>query len=182
MTEVLPSTDQLTVGPASPDTVWLKRLADEDAAAFFDLIEFDRDHLSQFGMPIAADYTDKRKVLFSIGMQQYRPDLSRFGIWDGDVLVGSNMASLRAGNRAELSTWIGKEHIGHAYASRARDLLVDYAFHTLNVGGVYSRIVVGNEPSRRSVEKSGFTYTGEVIEMDGTRTWHYIRQNTERHE
>ena len=89
-------------------------------------------------------------------------------------MVGSNNLTPEDDNRAELGSWVGKEHIGQGYAGRARALLVDFAFNHLGLDEVHCDIVVGNEPSKRSVEKSGFTLTGDFVDDEGIHKWRYV--------
>jgi len=153
---------------SSNDTVSLKQLVPEDARLYFDLVNFDRSHLSQHGDNTAQKYPTAKTVKDSIenpaNMGKYR-----FGIWDGERMVGSNNLTLMGNNTAELGSWVGKEYIGNNYAARARKLLVDFAFNHLGLREVFCEIVVGNTPSKKSVEKSGFAYAGE---RDGK--WIYV--------
>jgi RimJ/RimL family protein N-acetyltransferase len=56
-------------------------------------------------------------------------------------------------------------------------MLVDFAFNTLGLDEVFCNVTVGNEPSRRSVEGSGFTFKEE---KDGQ--WVYVLANPARQE
>lgn len=142
------------------DTISLKQLIPDDAQLYFDLVDFDRDHLSQNEDVTASKYPTVDAVRMSI-KKPASTNKYRFGIWDGDKMVGSDNLTLKENNMAELGSWVGKEHIGHNYAARARKLLVDFAFNQLGLDEVFCEIVVGNIASRKSVEKSGFVYEGE---------------------
>lgn len=88
-------------------------------------------------------------------------------------MVGYDSITPDGEGSAELGSWVGKEYIGHRYAGRGRALLVDFAFNVLGLSLVHCDIVVGNEPSRRSVVRSGFQYEGEFTGKDGQLHWRY---------
>ncbi len=154
-------------------------LAPQDADDYFGLIAQDPEHLSQHGDETADKYPDAESVRDSI-LYPNNPKKYRFGIWDNGVMVGSNNLTPMDESRAELGSWVGKEYIGQGYAGRARAVLVDFAFNSLNLQEVYCDIVVGNVASRRSVEKSGFEFNGELEGADGLSRWRYSLQNPKR--
>ena len=153
------------------ESVVLKQLIPEDAENYFRLVDSDRAHLSQLDDTTAAKYPTVESVRESI-VQPTNPDKYRFGIWDGDTMVGSDNLTPVAENRAELGTWIAKKYVGNRYAGRARKLLVDFAFNQLHLDEVFCEITIGNGASRKSVERSGFNFTGE---HDGK--WTYTLEN-----
>lgn len=150
------------------DTVQLRQLIPDDAEPYFALVEYDRAHLSQHGDTTAQKYQTVEDVTDSI-VHPSNPQKYRFGIWDGDTMVGSDNLTPTDDNRAELGSWVGKQHTGNRYAARARVMLVDFAFGTLGLDEVFCSVTVGNEPSRRSVEGSGFALREE---KDGQ--WVYV--------
>lgn len=162
--EVVPQTELKSSGriilQSKDDSVSLKQLIPEDSPSYFQLVDSDRAHLSQHGDVTALKYPTVEKVRESI-LHPTNPDKYRFGIWIGDEMVGSNNLTLEKSNRAELGSWIAKKYIGNRYAGRARKLLVDFAFNHLNLDEVYCEITIGNDASRKSVERSGFTLTDE---------------------
>lgn len=156
------------------DTVKLMQLTAADAQAYYDLIVYDPDHLRQFRDVTADKYPDVSSVRESIEHPR-NPDKLRFGIWDSGVMVGSINLTPEDDDRAEIGYWVGKQHAGHGYAVRSTDLLVGYAFSSLGLSEVYANIVVGNEASRKSVEKSGFVLVHEFVNEEGVREWQYKR-------
>jgi RimJ/RimL family protein N-acetyltransferase len=155
------------------DTVSLRQLVPGDAQRYFDLIENDRAHLSQFRDRTADKYPNVESVLRSIE-DPADDNRYRFGIWDGDVMVGTDNITVYGQDRAELGSWISKPFIGQEYAGRGRRLLVDFAFNTLGLDYVYCDIDVGNNASRRSVEKSGFEFVGEHDDESGNDYWRFV--------
>lgn len=142
------------------DSIVLKQLYPEDAERYFQLVDSSREHLSQNEDVTAKKYPTVETVRESI-VHPRNPDKYRFGIWEGDIMVGSDNLTPVESNRAELGSWIAKKYTGHRYAGRARKLLVDFAFNQLHLDEVFCDVTIGNEPSRKSVERSGFTLSGE---------------------
>jgi len=170
---VLPTSERIVL--QGNDTVRLMQLVVDDAQPYFDLIAFDPEHLRQNDDDTADKYPDVASVQQSIE-NPAKPNKYRFGIWDGDAMVGSDNLTLEGKGKAELGSWVGKQYVGRGYAGRGRSLLVDFAFHTLGLDEVHCDIVVGNEASRRSVEKSGFEFAGEFVDDEGKHKWRYALQ------
>ena len=58
---------------------------------------------------------------------------------------------------ATTGTSIGlKKHQGKGYGTEAKELLLRYAFHTLNLRRIYSHVYSTNKVSQRYAEKSGY--------------------------
>jgi len=160
----------------------LKQFVSDDAPAIFALIEYDRTHLSQDHNGDSDDTAEKYQTVDDVKesiMHPKDPRKLRFGIWDGATVVGSNNLTPldKEGRAVESGSWIGKEHTGNNYAARARELLIELAFERLGYKLIVSEIAVGNEASRKSVEKSGYAYKGIVQKPDKQRVlhdyWHY---------
>ena len=160
------------------EPVRLMQLTVADAQLYYDLIAFDADHLRQHGDETADKYPDAAAVQESIE-HPTNPNKYRFGIWDGDTMVGTDNLTVESEGKAELGSWVGKQYIGQGYAGRGRSLLVDFAFNTLGLDEVHCDIVVGNEASRRSVEKSGFEFAGEFEDDNGKHKWKYVLRKEE---
>jgi diamine N-acetyltransferase len=75
--------------------------------------------------------------------------------------------------RAGIGIMILQEYRGKGYASEALELLVKYAFETLQMHQVYSNISTSNTESIRLFEKAGFRLVG--IKRD----WNLIRHHWE---
>lgn len=162
-----PKSPQRIILQSDGDTVVLKQLILADAGKYFDLVNANRAHLSQFGGGTAKIYKTFEDVQKSIE-HPGDPHIYRFGIWDGEVMVGSDTLTPVENNRAALGSWIAKEATGKNYAARARKLLVAFAFEQLQLDSVFCDIFVGNEASRKSVERSGFEFIGQYDGM-----WRY---------
>jgi len=161
MTELARPVPDRIILSAPDNPVELRQLIPVDAPAYFALIDFDRDHLSQFGDDTAAKYQTEMDVLESI-LHPSDPGKYRFGIWVNDTMVGSDNIRPQANGTAELGSWVGSQFIGHNYAAYGRELLIDFAFRELGVREVFSMIKLGNIASRKSVEKSGLRLRSEA--------------------
>ena len=146
------------------DGVAIRQLISEDAPHYFNLVDYDREHLSQEHNGERDETADKYQrvedVLESIDHPQ-RLNRLRFGIWDGDIMVGSNSLDLLGDGRGKSGSWIGKQYVGHQYAARGRKLLLELAFERLGLSEVISEILPDNTYSLRSVESSGYHYVGD---------------------
>lgn len=72
---------------------------------------------------------------------------------------GLNVLEDRPG-QLETGYWVAQDFLGKGYATEACNAAIRYAFNALAARGVYICHYEGNEPSRRVIEKLGFTKTG----------------------
>jgi ribosomal-protein-alanine N-acetyltransferase len=82
-----------------------------------------------------------------------------FGIYSDEIFVGCcSLIPQQDVYRinAEIGYWIGEPHWGKGYATEAIKLLVDYAFHELNLLRVYAYVFEYNTASMQVLEKVGF--------------------------
>lgn len=63
---------------------------------------------------------------------------------------------------AELGYWIAEQYWGNGYAAEASKIVTEHAFDDLNVRVIYATYKVGNNQSRRVLEKLGFKYYTEM--------------------
>ncbi len=150
------------------DSLVLKQLIEADAPRYFDLIDFDREHLSQFGDETTDKYQTVEDVTESI--RNPKPDRLRFGIWDGEAMVGSINSTLVGENAAEIGYWVGAEYLRRGYASRALAELSRYEFERQGMERLVAFVVVGNVASRGVLEKSGYRLT-KTVERHGRQEW-----------
>lgn len=86
MSEQNPKPPRIEIDGA--DGLALRQLATEDAQGYFDLIEYNRAHLSRFDDVTSLNYSDVGSVVKSI-VSPDNPSELRFGIWAGGIMVGS---------------------------------------------------------------------------------------------
>lgn len=137
------------------DGLKLRQLIWADARDYFELIDYDRAHLSQYGDDTAKKYDTYGKVLDSI-VNPKNPSKLRFGIWQDETMVGSIGLTPEAERNAEIGYWIGKEHIGHGHATEAVKTLTQFAFDQLGLELLYAKVAADNKPSDRVLKKSGY--------------------------
>ncbi len=63
-------------------------------------------------------------------------------------------------NSAEIGYVINPEFWRHGYATEAVKKVMEFGFDTLNLHRIEARYIVGNEVSRRVMEKSGMVFEG----------------------
>lgn len=144
------------------DDIYIKQLTLNDAQSYFDLIEYDREHLSQYGDTTSRKYQKVDDVVASI-VNPSNPHKYRFGVFVKNKMVGSVNLTPKDNTSAEIGVWIGKEHVGNAYAYKGMLLLLDFAFNILNLDNVFALITIGNTPSKKSIEKLGFILENTAI-------------------
>lgn len=66
----------------------------------------------------------------------------------------------------ELGYWLGKKYWGKGFATEAVGRLLELGFDELNLNEIYAAYKVGNEASKKVLEKSGFQFYREKQEFD----------------
>ncbi len=149
----------------------LKQLFIEDAQAYFDLIEYNRAHLSQFNDPTAEKYPDANAVIGSI-VNPENPDRLRFGVWDGNTMVGSINLTPTKNSSAEIGYWVGGQFTRRGYASQAVKELNHYAFEELGYDTLTAAVFFGNVASERTLMKNGYRRANIYWDIkDGRKRW-----------
>ena len=69
-------------------------------------------------------------------------------------------------NSAELGYWIAEEFWGHGLTYKASDIIINHAFDKLDVKKIYASYRVENTQSKRVLEKLGFSYFDELININ----------------
>jgi RimJ/RimL family protein N-acetyltransferase len=70
-------------------------------------------------------------------------------------VIGTCDLAVAGRREADLGYMLARRHWGHGYATEAATALVDHAFEQLAVERVYALVDVGNERSRRVLDKAG---------------------------
>ncbi len=144
----------------SPDhIIKLKRFTPEDAPEIFDLIDRNREHLSQFGDDTASKYPTSESVYESI-INPTNPNRLRYAIRHryGELLGSINLTPNEQDSQmGEIGYYLDSRKQGFGYMGRAVDLLVDHAFNHLRYKTLYAVVANANHPSINVLEKTGFT-------------------------
>lgn len=109
------------------------------------------------------------------------PDL-RLAIEERASGALSGSLSLRFDGHAgqgDLGYWVGRPYQGRGFAQEALALAAHAAFRHLGAQSLYAWVFVGNQPSRRVLERTGFTLARTVpgrIQKRRVRIdeWHFV--------
>lgn len=145
------STPNIVTIPTENPNVTLRQLATEaDDTAYFEAVDANRDHLSQFGDETAAKYQTVEDVRES---RMHAGNKLRLGIWDQDTFVGF-IRLVPQGSRAEIGYWLDGRHTGHGYATIATRALAGYGLERFP--RLHADVIKGNEASAQVLTRAGF--------------------------
>lgn len=148
--------------PTEREGITLRQLTIEDAPAYFEAVDANREHLSQFGDETSANYPTLASVEASIEHPR-NPDKIRMGIWDGDQFVGTaNLTPAIDGDSTELGYWTDGRQLRKGYATLAAKALATYGFERF--GRVFA--VVSTEQDEEGKEYTNSKSVG-VLEKAG---------------
>ena len=157
--------------------ILLRRIVPEDSEAIFALIDRNRDHLSQFVDETAKKYPTLESVRKRNAIQS--PDERRFGIWDENKFVGFVKVTKRGEDGWEVGYWLGGEHTGKGYMTKAVSALTRYAADHLGARRVFAKVVQGNKASIRVLERAGYRRKGINPEDPGEFIFESIPESRE---
>ncbi len=138
------------VARASSITLNLQELEPEDAAAYFALIDKNREHLGD----LAEEYPDEASVRRSITPQRHLG--FRFGIWKDTNLLGAIDLRERAQYEAEISYWIANAFCRKGFAQAAVRTVTRFALRTRDLNAVYGLVDPENYRSAKVLLNNGF--------------------------
>ena len=144
---------RLTLPTDLPD-LRLIALAQEDAAAYFALVDRNRAHLTQHG-----DYLDLGEATpETVAEDLADPDNrnARFGIWRSEHLIGRVDLNPRTAEDFVLGYWLGGEYTGQGYATTACAALITYGQETLGARSIWAGVTKGNVRSEAVLRRLGF--------------------------
>lgn len=162
------------------ETVTLRRLTVDDAQEYFDVINTSKEHLSQFGEPIASDRPDLDTTKDLIE----HPDPKnkwQLGIWDDESLVGT--VNLTPANKtATIDYWLAESEQGKGHATHAVSALAEFAAREFY--SVQALVKPENDRSLRVLTSSGFTKAAIFSTDQGVFTLfrYRLRQEPEQSE
>ncbi len=142
--------------PTEQNEVSLRQLTLEDAVVYFNAVDANREHLSQFEDDTSKKYPTLEEVEKSITSPTNK---LRMGIWDEDKFVGSiNLTPSSDGKVAEIGYWLDERQTGKGYATVATAALTNYAKQRFTK--VHAEVVEGNDASARVLKRTGFHQVG----------------------
>lgn len=138
--------------------VHLRVLEAQDAQVFFDAVDANRDHLSQFQGIVSRQYPDIDSVLTEI-LQPKNPKRIRFGIWSSDTFVGSISVTPKE-DGAHLGYWVDSRHTGKGYATLAVEAICEFYLPIYST--IKGKVVFGNVNSEGVLKRCGFEKAGKA--------------------
>lgn len=132
----------------------MRRLTAEDAVAYHDAVQRNRDHLTAIGDYIneVSASVDDFRALF-----ENESDLSLLmGIWRDDALVGHVALLHREPPKWGLGYWLALEATGQGFATAAVGSLLAYGRQKLGVEEVLAGVSHGNQKSIAVLKRLGF--------------------------
>lgn len=89
------------------------------------------------------------------------------GIAIGSIELMISTRAAKGNKEAELGFWMGKPFWGRGYMPEAAKALIERGFTTLGLETIWCGYFDGNQKSKRTQEKMGFTYhhTNEKVEL-----------------
>lgn len=143
--------------------IQLRQFTQEDAREIFELIDRNRDHLSQFGDDTAQKYPTYESVLESI-VNPKKPKRLRFAIrtrGTGEFLGSINLTPDEDNpERGEVGYYMGSQHQGKGFATEAVNMLCGFAFEEKGYRELYAKVHSDNKASQKVLIKTGFIQTG----------------------
>ena len=79
---------------------------------------------------------------------------------DSALMGAISLMSIEQGHQAEIGYWIGKPFWGQGVCSEATQLVVQFAFSSLNLVRLYARYFSRNPASGRVLVNAGFVHEG----------------------
>lgn len=147
----------------SPDgEVVLKQFTLQDSEEIFELIDTNRNHLSQFGDDTSEKYPTLEAVKKSIETPS-NPKRLRFAIRNKQgQLVGSvNLTPDESDpTQGEIGYYLDAEFQRQGYMGRAVQTLTDYGFSSFDYKTIYGDVAEGNTASVNVLLKAGYKETG----------------------
>ena len=133
----------------------------DDAEAMAAAVQASSDHLHDFMVWATPDYdVDMAREWISGATDA---NAHPFLILDpaGDVVGSAGLNRVdRVNDRCDIGYWLRPEATGNGYATRASNLLLDYAIGEVGLHRVEIYMAVENEASRRVAERTAAEYEG----------------------
>lgn len=146
------------------DDLVVRRFREGDAAAVFDAVSRNREHLTPFMHWMVPDYSlQMAKEFIQRAVEGVeKKELLGLGIFEGDRLLGSiGYTSFEwTARRTEIGYWIDRELEGRGLVTRVCIRLIDHAFEELDLNRVEIRCSVENLRSAAIPRRLGFQQEG----------------------
>lgn len=152
------------------DASFLSLLEIKDAERLFNLINKNRDHISEWlqfpSITISVD--DSKTFIERTRLKFAKEEGYWLGIWHENDLVGSigYLYMDQENKKTEIGYWLGKEYEGKGLVSKSIKVLMNYAFNELQLNKIEIGVATNNVKSRAIPEKLGFKNEGELRDYE----------------
>jgi ribosomal-protein-alanine N-acetyltransferase len=139
------------------DDVTLKQLTIADASGILELAISNKEYLSRFKEYDESEFASIESTGDVITSRLGRGILD-FGILRTDQLVGRAVLtpSIQQIDRmAGIAYWVGEEHTGRGYATKAAGAMIEYAFKEWDSLAVNALVLSHNQASKRVLQHIG---------------------------
>ncbi len=158
--------------------IQLKRLEKHHATELFDLVDANRDILSQWlpWVELTYSYVDSLAFIELAHKQMTEKNEIQMGIWFEEKLCGCiGMHSLNWSSKSTCpGHWLAAGVQGKGIITKATRAFVNYAFNDYSLNRVEIRCGTNNLKSRAIPEKLGFTLEGTLREAEYMVNGSYI--------
>jgi len=142
----------------SDEGVLLLEFIANDARPLFEIINRNRDHLSQRDDETAAKYPAFESVLCSITDSKNLQKI-RLGIWAKGVLTGTINITPGAGYTSEIGYWVDSKFCGRGLATIATKAVIQYGKRLVNTDQMIANTHIDNPASQKVLLKAGMSET-----------------------
>ena len=149
------------------DRLLLRSYRAGDGAAYYNMVEENRDHLHEF-LPahvLALKNADDAEIVIRKLVAEWQlRNLFLFGMWE--KATGSYIGETYLANAdwdvpcIELGYFLVKASTGKGYATEAAHAIIRFAFEHLMVSRIALQIAAGNTASALVAERCGFLFEG----------------------
>ena len=152
------------IGFSVTQEIELWQLINPDALQLFNLIDRNREHLSQWDDRTAKKYPNLPSIIKSIVTPEDSNRL-RFGIWYQDQLAGAiNLTVYAEEGRATVGYWVAKEFSHRGLATMATTGIINYARQYLPIKQLEATVHKQNLYSQKLLQFTGFHRSGEMTD------------------
>jgi [ribosomal protein S5]-alanine N-acetyltransferase len=156
------------------DRVSLRKFNKGDAEEFYEIVK--KHEVGEWlGLGKGMTFNESENYL---NMILHHWSKHNFGVWavinkfSKDMMGHCGLRYMTDTNDVELIYLLDPKFWGQGIATEAGEAVVQYAFHSLNVDTLYTRVRINNSRSKNVIKKLGFTFI-ENKELDGRILSHY---------
>jgi RimJ/RimL family protein N-acetyltransferase len=154
--------------PTSIAGLELRELTVDDADRYYELLQANRPHLTQFG-----DYDEEvNQTLDEVHEYFVCPtdENYRYGIWASEELVGRVDLSPVDPPQFLIGFWLARNATGLGYATAACRAIIQYGRDELEASDIYGGVTHGNHKCAAVLKRLGFA---EVAAFEDHTRFHY---------